>query len=402
METIADRLEKQRAKSAEFFAARREHCDGIEKRLVGDLEAVLAQLNRWTEYREAAAARESELQQRSRQMDERQDELAQLHEKQQKREQELQMTDDEDLASLNQRIAKADQQQRQLASEIEGVRTELSEARVEEDRLRTQLSKARQILTERASQLTTLREELAQAAANANEASSEEHQQVLAKLLEERDQLQDELAVLKLQVDEPTGGATEEELEQLRVRFENAVEEVRYLKTKNEELQNEISELSSRSSSGGRESHDVLSGWELQKQQLMAELGGDTTQTAPAKAPRPVAPPNNSHAEPETAENAPSSLESVLDQDEEIRLERERLQQLQDEWREKMRTAEVELAIERAQNSRQRIEIQEKLFDADDQLKRAKQAADQASSSLPARSQPKRKWLERLGLADDD
>src|SRR5208282_5528924 len=56
-----------------------------------------------------------------------------------------------------------------------------------------------------------------------------------------------------------------------------------------------------------------------------------------------------------------AALEQVFDQDAVIREERQRLQQMQDECRAKLRQAEIEISMERAKLARREAEIDEKI-----------------------------------------
>ncbi len=88
-----------------------------------------------------------------------------------------------------------------------------------------------------------------------------------------------------------------------------------------------------------------------------------------------------------------------MDHDELIIQERERLQHAQEEWREKLRQAEVEISLERARIARERTELQEK------QHALEKQAAQQAPPSSDGKTAEKLgsrgRWLTRLGLKDE-
>ena len=91
------------------------------------------------------------------------------------------------------------------------------------------------------------------------------------------------------------------------------------------------------------------------------------------------------------------AIGSLLDQDELIAHERDNLKQLQEEWKDKLRKAEVELSVERAKIARERADMQ-------GQLKQLEQAKDKESTqpgngdSKPSRGN----WLSRLGLKDGE
>ncbi len=101
-----------------------------------------------------------------------------------------------------------------------------------------------------------------------------------------------------------------------------------------------------------------------------------------------------------------AAIAQMLDGDELIKQERERLRAIQDEWENKLRQAEIEMSLERAKLARERSQLDEHV-----------RARDAESSSLPFVSEtspnrpvkkaetksdgkPTRKWLEHLGLKD--
>ena len=59
-----------------------------------------------------------------------------------------------------------------------------------------------------------------------------------------------------------------------------------------------------------------------------------------------------------------AAVGQLLDQDAVVREERENLKRLQDEWREKLREAEIDISVQRAKLARERAELEEKLHAA--------------------------------------
>ena len=93
------------------------------------------------------------------------------------------------------------------------------------------------------------------------------------------------------------------------------------------------------------------------------------------------------------------SIEQAMARDAGVREEREKLQRLQTQWQEKIRQAEVELALERANLARQRAELEGHVPAAGDAALSPPAATDPepaAKSSTPSR------WMARLGLTDAD
>jgi chromosome segregation ATPase len=94
-----------------------------------------------------------------------------------------------------------------------------------------------------------------------------------------------------------------------------------------------------------------------------------------------------------------AAVAQVLDRDEVIRQERENLARLQEEWREKLRGAEVEISLQRARLARERAQLDEKLQQYQALVEKLGAQADADT----ARKQGSRgNWLTRLGLRSDD
>ena len=93
-------------------------------------------------------------------------------------------------------------------------------------------------------------------------------------------------------------------------------------------------------------------------------------------------------------EEKPHQIEAdIYDKDELIQTELARLAQLQEEWREKVRGAELEMATQRAALARKEAELKELLAAAE-------QAA--ADAALSCDGKPRRRWLSALGLGEED
>ncbi|MGO8690785.1 MAG: hypothetical protein ACLQLG_14270 [Thermoguttaceae bacterium] len=93
-----------------------------------------------------------------------------------------------------------------------------------------------------------------------------------------------------------------------------------------------------------------------------------------------------------------AALGRSLDQDAIIRQERDTLKQLQEQWREKLRQAEIEISMERAQIARQKAEIDARCR----ALALPAAAADDASGRKLGDRPPRGQWLARLGLKSLD
>ena len=100
-----------------------------------------------------------------------------------------------------------------------------------------------------------------------------------------------------------------------------------------------------------------------------------------------------------------AAIAEMLDQDELIREERANLKRLQEEWREKLRQAEVELATERARIARERADVEEQLAELRAERKRLEELGGAPESSGDPGNKKTAKggrWLARLGLQRDD
>jgi hypothetical protein len=94
-----------------------------------------------------------------------------------------------------------------------------------------------------------------------------------------------------------------------------------------------------------------------------------------------------------------SAIADMLDTDELIVQERMKLQQLQADWEEKFREGEIEASLERAKLSRERQEVYEKKQELELQLDQLQREYRQVNATGGSTS---RRWLVKLGLADED
>lgn len=93
-----------------------------------------------------------------------------------------------------------------------------------------------------------------------------------------------------------------------------------------------------------------------------------------------------------------AAVAQAMDADELVQQERERLQELQQEWEEKFRQSEIEMSLERAQLSRERQTLSQKQADLEVQLEQLKRDAKYATADG---TPPARKWLAKLGLSEE-
>jgi len=316
------------------------------------------------------------------------------------------------------------------------------------DQLRQQYEEERQETQQRQKQLEG---ELAAAKSGASAAGDAAHE--LAKLRQQYQQLERQLSAAR---DELTAGGesaqeierlrvenkhleesltehlervrhsavvteTNQEFEDLRRRFELAVEDVRELKNKNAELTDQLARA--KSSPGG--SVDAMD-WESQKRRMLEQLDSDfsekdekgkadkmTVEGAIKITDKIVADKEQEIAElrqllenqsknvGEVAVGA-SAIAAALDGDAIVKQERENLKQLQAKLREELKKAEVDCSLERAKVARERSELEEKMrqFAAD------KASAGHVEPGVGGADKSKKgggggKWLARLGLGSD-
>lgn len=94
-----------------------------------------------------------------------------------------------------------------------------------------------------------------------------------------------------------------------------------------------------------------------------------------------------------------AAVANLVDADEIVAEERQRLKELQLQWEQKQRQGEIEMSLERAKLARERLEIQDKLQQLEAERDLVKRATENASQPSPAPH--KGRWWARLGLKDD-
>jgi len=308
-----------------------------------------------------------------------------------------------------------------LAQDNDAAAAELAAARAGIKKLTAKLDQRVEESAELQAQLDKLTKEreslrvLAESKAASGGADAKE----VAKLKTERASLLEKLAAAeaKVKAAEQADGSGAKSNSDLERRLQLAVEELRELKRSNAELESKLAK--SRAGGGGPAIPAAGLDWEAQKQRLLASLEAEAptddeevlaerqtiegtiriTDEVVAKKDEEIrelqrqlqnAGGGDSHANQ-------AAVAEVLDRDETIQQERERLQQIQREWREKIGRAETDLAVERAKLARERAELGEKL----QQLEQRPEL--RSSSAEPAETKPNRgRWLTRLGLKDID
>jgi len=192
------------------------------------------------------------------------------------------------------------------------------------------------------------------------------------------------------------------------------------LKAQNAELQQQLDESQSAAARRAGPAQATLD-WETQKQQILATLESefdvddDERRKEAAQIENVVRNTDRLLADKDREINdlkrlleeqsdklgsvavGAAALGETLDADAIICEQREHLKELQEEWREKLRQAEIDISLERAKIAREKAAIEEKLRILE------QQRADKQSKPENAENggQPVRgRWLARLGLTD--
>jgi hypothetical protein len=200
---------------------------------------------------------------------------------------------------------------------------------------------------------------------------------------------------------------------------------VRELKTKNVELTEQLAEAKKLPQQS--RSAPVLTtggGWESLKQKLMADLDSDFDESQAAqKADKLTVQSTIKITDEIVAEKdreivelqrlldsqtqqvgemavGAAAVAQMLDTDELVRQEREALKRLQDQLRDQLRQAELDISVERARLAREQTEMEEKL-----RLLEAEKAnfiaAGGSAQNDNGKKPGRRKWLTRLGLGEN-
>ncbi len=197
-----------------------------------------------------------------------------------------------------------------------------------------------------------------------------------------------------------------------------ALEDLRQLRARHAETQQELTQLRARSGGAG-----TVLNWELEKQKILAALEAESERDSIAPEERielrqVVARTDQFMTEKDRLlaekdreieelklllENQSGNLGSVavgaaalgqlFDQDSVIQEHRLHLEQLQTEMQEKMRQAEVEISLERAKLARERAKLEE-------QIRSLPPAAEPPSSEKPERG-GRGRWRAQLGIAGE-
>lgn len=97
-----------------------------------------------------------------------------------------------------------------------------------------------------------------------------------------------------------------------------------------------------------------------------------------------------------------AAVADLLDQDSLIREERESLRQMQEEWHEKLRRAELEISMERAKIARERVELEEKVRRLESERAAMAPVNEDPNNANKSKSPQRGRWMARLGLSGEE
>lgn len=306
----------------------------------------------------------------------------------------------------------------ELAKALEAARNELTTARAlsgaaeERDELRQKFELALHDVQRLRGRVAELEQELDSRPGPDQTDSTE-----LVHLRAEHDAMAERIRELEQRPSTPEDGDVVQERADLQRRFELAVEDVRDLKKKNSQLEAQLAA----SSTGIAPATTVGGSWEAMKQQMLANLAGEgddgdeeraeqratiestirITDEALASKDREIAELQSQLADsgPKTPDES-EAVRQLVDADAVIAEHRARAAQLADEMQEMLRAAELEISVERAKIARETAHLEDLKAQIDAQ--RANGEIPTAPGAPGAVHPPKRRWLSKLGLGNDE
>jgi chromosome segregation ATPase len=436
-EELTAALKVQRARTREFLATQHARLRRAEEELTSQLQRLA----------EDAAGKERQQQRIHEDLDARAEAL-----RQQTESLERLKTDLSERQSAWQKLQEQAQAQwevwrQQLArceEEFERRRVQWEQtAATEQAELQRQSDQRRQRIEELESELSVARQEAAGQAAEAEQAQERcgKLEEAAAQIRSQGDQSSDETAQFRRERDElarqldeaqsqltyATGQlaaaepSSRVEEESYHRRYQMALDDLKEMKAKNAELEQELVRRQAVDAPKAvSEVRGKFQDWETEKQRILAALEADfdadneVTQEERLKVEEVIRTTEGLMADKDreieelkhllehqsghlgTMAVGAAALGEVLDQDALIREAREELKNLQDQMREKMRQAEVEVSVERAKLARQRQDLEEK-------ARFMEKYVPAEPGETPAPQKPVRgKWLERLGLKETE
>jgi len=303
--------------------------------------------------------------------------------------------------------AESDQALLQLTAQLAAARDQTAAAQAERNAAQEEAARTKAAAANLKEQLAT--------AGDAEEV--ERLREELVQAEREKRRLESELAEAVAQFSRQTGDEGEEAAD-LKSRLTMALDDLRAEKARNGELQRKV--LTAAQNGNAPAAGGGGMDWESQKRRMLASLEADGEVAAPERAAERLKIEDAIQATEQAVAEKDSeigelkklleeqsgnwgnvavgaaAIADVLDKDEIVRQEREGLQSLQTEWREKLRQAEVDISVERAKLARDRADLEEKLR----VLEQHQPPADGKGAKSPPEKPQRGRWLARLGLKD--
>jgi chromosome segregation ATPase len=294
----------------------------------------------------------------------------------------------------------------------------LVQAREDLEQLRTELSQAHKLYDGARNHIKQLEQQAGQLHDQIAGAGDSAATQRIKELEQERDALVERLNDAEQMSSHSAGSSAEHD--DLRRRFEMALDDLRAHKTRNAELEEKLAQAP-RGGGGPTPAGDGKMDWESQKKRMLAQLEADFDENDPQEAKDKmtvagaiqftdgIVSQKDREIEElqrlldEQSKNiggvaiGAAAIAQLLDSDELIRTEREKIEALQNEWREKLRKAEIDISVERAKIARDRAQLEEKL-----QTMAARGGDVDNSSDDAGKKKKGSRWLSRLGLSEDE
>lgn len=433
-EDIAKAIAAKRKRMREFSRRQIERLGTIESQMSATLEQIADELAR---DRRTATSQSNQQQQQSltAALQER-DSLAEQLSRQQTDLRKLQTQLDELRTQYESAQSHSEQQAADTQSQLQGLLEEKKRIQKELENRQLQGSSENADLSALQTRLASVEvernslQELLDAANQQVSRQSEMAQQI-EHLQSERDALTQLLTEAEHQLSADSGatgdtGTSAEQMEDLQRRYEMAMEDIRELKTKNADLDKRLAAARAAKSSSAGDSIGGGMDWESQKRRMLAQLESeydegneedkaarleiesviDITDAVAAEKDREI------QELKQLLDEQSSNLGSVavgaaafgemMDKDEVIRQERERLQLLQAEWEEKLRQAEIDLSVQRAKIARERNELDEKQRQIEQQKTDQVSIEPDGNASSKSKKPQKGRWLSRLGLKENE
>ncbi len=426
---FAQQLVAERERSRQFIEEHRGQIAAIETELAEQLGQIASELER---HRSDAAAEHTRL-------DRRRDELARQTESAARREARLregQETDQREQEAQRQQIecrrAQLDERAAELAKLEARARIERQHtARRLRGHRRTRQQMQKRFDEERAAferQLVECRAQLAELEHEREAMVRDVEREAAAdrrigQLELERDELVERAADAEARLAHTQTSGDAEALADMRRRHELALQDLREEKAQRQELEKQLAQAKANPLSTSTAAASDGMDWESQKRRLLASLESDefdgpagaadriSIEEAIRRTDEVVAEKNRlireltDRLEEQSRQSEPAvANDPTLDRDQRIEAERQRLQAIQEEWRDKLRQAEIDLSVERAKIARDRAEIEEKLRILHHERKTHSESGHAALTSegeaLPKKP-AKGRWLARLGLKDE-